>query len=303
MFKDGYIKQVELLIQCLPDIQKQTCFAIKGGTAINLFIRDMPRLSVDIDLTYLPLSNREEAFAGLSAAMSQLTRDLKHSIPNCSIQSTHTQGIVTKLVVATSEARIKIEPNTIFRGSVYGVSKRELCATAQSIFERYTTAHVLSVADLYAGKICAALDRQHPRDLYDVYQLLQNDGLTPDLRRAFVVYLASHSRPIHELLNPNFKDIASIYALEFAGMAREEVSLETLLHTREEIGRLIRTDLSSDERHFLLSLKQGEPDWDCLGIKHLSEFPALQWKLRNIRKMENRKRDEAFNNLRAILEQ
>jgi predicted nucleotidyltransferase component of viral defense system len=156
MFNDGYLKQVELLLQCLPDIQKQDFFAIKGGTAINLFVRDMPRLSVDIDLTYLPLSNRAEAFAGLSSAMAEMTRDLKRSIPGCRIQPTQAQGIVTKLVVATANARIKIEPNTILRGSVYGASKRELCATAQNRFERFTTAHVLSVADLYAGKICAA---------------------------------------------------------------------------------------------------------------------------------------------------
>lgn len=128
---------------------------------------------------------------------------------------------MTKLVVATADARIKIEPNTILRGSVYGASKRELCATAQNRFERFTTAHVLSAADLYDGKICAALDRQHPRDLYDVYQLLQNKGVTPDIRRAFVVYLTSHGRPMHELLKPYFKDIAHVYAAEFASMARE----------------------------------------------------------------------------------
>ena len=302
MFKDGYLKQVELLIQCLPDIQKQTCFAIKGGTAINLFVRDMPRLSVDIDLTYLPVSNREEAFARLSASMAELTRDLKRSIPGCRIQPTHAQGVVTKLVVETADARIKIEPNTILRGSVYGASKRELCATAQERFERFATANILSVADLYAGKICAALDRQHPRDLYDVYKLLQNEGLTPDIRRAFVVYLASHGRPMHELLKPNFKDIAHVYAAEFAGMAREEVPLETLLRAREEIAQLIRAGLSSEERHFLLSMKQGDPDWHSLGIDRLSEFPALQWKLRNIRLMEPSKRAEAVANLRAVLE-
>ncbi len=223
----------------------------------------MPRLSVDIDLTYLPLSNREEAFAGLSAAMDEMTRDLKRSIPGCRIQPTRAQGR----------------------------------------FERFATAHVLSVADLYAGKICAALDRQHPRDLYDVYQLLQNEGLTPDIRRVFVVYLASHGRPMHELLKPNFKDIAHVYAAEFAGMAREEIPLETLLRAREEIGQLIRTGLSDEEREFLLSMKQGEPDWHCLGIERLSEFPALQWKLRNIRKMEPSKRAEALGNLRAVLEQ
>ena len=56
-----YFKQVELLVQMLPVVVKYDCFALKGGTAINLFVRDMPRLSVDIDLTYVPVNRREEA--------------------------------------------------------------------------------------------------------------------------------------------------------------------------------------------------------------------------------------------------
>jgi hypothetical protein len=46
------------LIRVLPSIAEEACFALKGGTAINLFVRDMPRLSVDIDLTYLPVQPR-----------------------------------------------------------------------------------------------------------------------------------------------------------------------------------------------------------------------------------------------------
>jgi hypothetical protein len=57
-YSDTYRRQVELLIRTLPHIADESCFALKGGTAINLFIRDMPRLSVDIDLTYLPIARR-----------------------------------------------------------------------------------------------------------------------------------------------------------------------------------------------------------------------------------------------------
>ena len=54
-FREVYRRQVQLLIRVLPSIAEEACFALKGGTAINLFVRDMPRLSVDIDLTYLPV--------------------------------------------------------------------------------------------------------------------------------------------------------------------------------------------------------------------------------------------------------
>ena len=160
----------------------------------------------------------------------------------------------------------------------------------------------LSLADLYAGKICAALDRQHPRDLFDVRLLLDNEGLTPQTRRAFVVYLASHDRPMHELLDPKFKDLAETYAAEFAGMAKEEVSVSVLTETRARMVGLIRKDLDADEKRFLLSMKQGEPEWDVLGIPHLRDLPALQWKLQNIRRMDAAKRAKMLEKLRRVLE-
>jgi predicted nucleotidyltransferase component of viral defense system len=50
-----YYKQVELMLKIIPLVAAERCFALKGGTAINLFVRDMPRFSVDIDLTYLAI--------------------------------------------------------------------------------------------------------------------------------------------------------------------------------------------------------------------------------------------------------
>ncbi len=61
MFDPSYEARVGLLLRCLPEIDRQRCFALKGGTAINFFVRDLPRISVDIDLAYLPLHPRNEA--------------------------------------------------------------------------------------------------------------------------------------------------------------------------------------------------------------------------------------------------
>lgn len=60
---ESYRRQVSLLIKIVPLVAKETVFALKGGTAINLFLRNMPRLSVDIDLTYLPVKDRASARA------------------------------------------------------------------------------------------------------------------------------------------------------------------------------------------------------------------------------------------------
>jgi len=118
-----------------------------------------------------------------------------------------------------------------------------------------------------------------------------------------VVYLASHDRPMNELLDPQFKDIAKIHAGEFAGMTREEVPLAALCETRERLVSQIREDLDTDEKRFLMSIKRGEPDWDALGIAHLRELPALQWKIQNIRRMEEGKHKIALEKLQKALEQ
>ena len=301
MFDPVYVRQAKLLLRCLPVIGKQSNFALKGGTAINLFLRPMSRLSVDIDLTYLPLTGRDEALADIARALETIAKDVTQQIAGARVQISRARGVVVKLVVSLDGVQIKIEPNHVLRGSVYPAETRDLCAEAQTLFEMFVSARTLSLADIYGGKLCAALDRQHPRDLYDVRLLLANEGLTPPVRRAFVVYLASHDRPMHELLDPKFKDITKTYADEFAGMAREDVSVETLCATREQLVAQIRDDLDADEKRFLLSIKCGEPEWDALGIPHLRELPALQWKLQNIRRMENGKRKSAMEKLRRHL--
>jgi predicted nucleotidyltransferase component of viral defense system len=221
VFDPVYVRQAKLLLRCLPEIGKQTCFALKGGTAINLFLRSMPRLSVDIDLTYLPLCGRAAALADITRALEAIAQDVTRRIPGARVRMARARGAATKLMVSLDGVQIKVEPNQVLRGSVYPPETRDLCSEAQALFELFVSAQTLSLADLYGDKICAALDRQHPRDLYDVHLLLANEGLTPQVRRAFVVYLASHDRPMHELLAPPFKDIARVYAAEFAGMARE----------------------------------------------------------------------------------
>ena len=302
MFDPLYVQQAKLLLRCLPEIRKQTCFALKGGTAINLFFRPMPRLSVDIDLTYLPRSTREDALAEIAHAMETIRQDVTRRLVGVRAQLTRGSGTATKLVVSLDGVQIKVEPNQVLRGSVYPPETRDLCVEAQTLFKLFVTAQTLSLADVYGGKLCAALDRQHPRDLFDVRLLFANEGLTAQIRRAFVIYLASHDRPMHELLDPQFKDITKAYTDEFAGMASEEdIDLEALCETREQLVQQLRQGLDADEKRFLLSIKRGEPEWDALGFPHLRELPALQWKLKNIKQMDEAKRCRALKKLEEAL--
>jgi predicted nucleotidyltransferase component of viral defense system len=301
VFEAHYARQTELILRCLPEVGRQACFAVKGGTAINLFLRSMPRLSVDIDLAYLPISGRGEALGVIGVALRTIAGRIEHQVPDTRVALREAQGTVSGLVVTAPDAQIKIEANLVIRGAVHPPQQIDLCQAAVDQFEMFVSVQSLSFEDLYGGKICAALDRQHPRDLYDVHGLLEDEGLTSDIRRAFVVYLAGHSRPMHELLDPHFKDLRGVYDEQFLGMVREVVSLQTLERTRERLVERIRAELDDSEREFLLSLKRGEPQWALLGIEHLPELPALQWKLLNIRRMDAGKRRVAYARLEDVL--
>ncbi|MCK4599941.1 nucleotidyl transferase AbiEii/AbiGii toxin family protein [Candidatus Bipolaricaulota bacterium] len=170
MFDPHYDAQVRLLLRCLPEISKHPCFALKGGTAINLFVRDLPRVSVDIDLTYLPLKPRREALQEIHGTLRTLKEDIEQHVPGSRVRESRSRDYVVKLLVSTNDAMVKIEPNLILRGSVYAPEDRDLCLTAQERFGAFVSVHTLSTADLYGGKLCAALDRQHPWDLFDVCQ-------------------------------------------------------------------------------------------------------------------------------------
>ena len=144
---------------------------------------------------------------------------------------------------------------------------------------------VVSLEDLYGGKLVAALDRQQPRDLFDVMQLFLHEGITPGIRRSFVVYLACHNRPIHEVLSPTLRDISGDYDNTFRGMTAEPVELRALLSVRERMVSELQAGLHPEEREFLLSLARNEPNWTLLGIEHLEQLPGIRWKLRNLEQL------------------
>jgi predicted nucleotidyltransferase component of viral defense system len=286
-----YYKQVQLLMQVLPFVAKQRCFALKGGTAINLFVREFPRLSVDIDLVYLPMKGRDEALQEISEALDTISTNLQTAFKDMKlIEAYKSKRDSLRLVVTRNGVQIKVELSPVLRGTVYEPALMEVCESVEEEFG-YVETRVVALADLYAGKICAALDRQHPRDLFDVKGLLENEGLTDEIRKAFLVYLSSHNRPMAELLRPQYKDISAIYAGEFENMTQTVVPLDDLVSIR----------LTDDEREFLISFKNRKPNWDLLGLDGISQLPAIKWKQINLAKMPEVKHKQALGQLESIL--
>lgn len=298
-----FFRQAELLLQLLPFFSGKNIFALKGGTAINFFIRNLPRLSVDIDLAYLPINDRQKAIAQISTVLEKTAELISQRLSILQIEKKYlaVSRQTVALLIKKEDVSVKIEPNLVIRGAVFPSEKRELCDKAETLFEQSVTTATLSFADIYAGKICAALDRQHPRDLFDIKLLLENEGLTHKIRKAFIVYLISHPRPIVELLNPNFINISQTYKNEFQGMTTEEISLKNLIHTRATLVQLINEHLTTNERRFILSVKQKKPQWSLLGIEHIRDLPAVKWKLINIRQMNSDKHQKAENQLKNFL--
>jgi predicted nucleotidyltransferase component of viral defense system len=281
-----YLDTARLLTQVAPIVFAGGQFALKGGTAINLFIRDMPRLSVDLDLVFLDHSlPREDALARINEALEQAAERLSTRGYLVHPLSTPEAG-ETKLLVRRGRIEVKIEVNYVMRGTVYPVRIASLTPQARDTLLADIEVPVVSLADVYGGKLAAAMDRQHPRDLFDVMQLLAHEGITPQIRRAFVVYLASHNRPVHEVLFPAPRDIAQEYEHNFVGMTTEPVGLSTLLAAREHMVQKIQQDLDADERRFLISLVSNRPEWARLGIAHADQLPGLRWKLRNLAQLE-----------------
>ncbi|MFN8847556.1 MAG: nucleotidyl transferase AbiEii/AbiGii toxin family protein [Bdellovibrionales bacterium] len=301
MKKSPFYAQAALMLKCVPAIAEESCFAMKGGTAINMFIQSMPRLSVDIDLTYVPIEDRDTSLAKLTEALERISKKIEQSIPKSKVNKTKRDGRLIKLVVSTSEAKIKIEPNEVLRGTTAPPIMMDLVKAAEDLFEMSVRMPIVPMADLYGGKICAALDRQHPRDLFDVKMLLDNDGFNDEVRKGFLVFLASHDRPMQELLNPNLKSISEIYNKEFKDMTEEIVSLEELYKARENLIQKIKKSLIDDEKDFLLSLKSTKPKWDLLGLPNIEKLPGIQWKLMNIKKMSTEKRNEQIKKLEKVL--
>ena len=285
----AYADTVRLLLAITPDVFANDIFAMKGGTAINLFVRDMPRLSVDIDVVYTPWQHtREQAMAAIAAELDAISgRVAKLGLRTRTIASKDLSD--TKLLVENEASQVKVEVNVVFRGTVLPTERRMLTGQTAQMFSTELEVPVLATDELYGSKLVAAMDRQHPRDLFDVWQMFESGGLTDAAVECFVTYLAGHNRPIHEVLFGNEKEIANEYINSFAGMTIKAVGIDALLKTRARLRTELPQRMTDKQRRFLTGLARAQPQWDLLQCPHAAELPALRWKLVNLQSFRQHK--------------
>ena len=300
--KDMYKRQVSLLLDILPEIAKEDVFALHGGTAINLFSLNMPRLSVDIDLTYIPASsNRNMDLKNIRSALDMIKERLKKQMPAIRFSDPARTEEELKLICDMPDAMVKIEVNQINRGLIAEPILMVLCDNAQEAFDKFCEVRTVSQKQLWGGKINAALDRQHPRDLFDVKNLITEIGYSTEIKEGFIFFLLCGKRPIDELLRPHRIDQSAIFESQFKGMTDTIFGYDEYENTRVTLVKTINESLTTEDKNFLLAFSKGEPDWTKVDY---SSFPAIRWKLLNINKLKENninKHKEQIEKLERIL--
>jgi hypothetical protein len=282
----SYVDTVRLLLEVVPDVFQAGCFAMKGGTALNLFVQDMPRLSVDIDVVYVAHDKgREAALAEIGSELNAMHRRLRSRGLDAQVTSTKT-GDETKLFIRRDRQEVKIEVNHVFRGTLLPTVQSRLVKAASDLFTTSVTVPMLAMPELYGSKLVAAMDRQHPRDFFDVHGMYRSFGLTPEIVECFVCYLAGHNRPVHEVIFSHDVDLKPAFSEEFIGMEREPIPLAELQATRERLRRDLAASLTEAHKRFLLGLVAGAPPWDAMKFSHLADLPAVRWKLQNLARLK-----------------
>ena len=279
---DTYKRQVSLLIRIMPSIYRIKDFAVHGGTAINLFHKNMPRYSVDIDLTYIPIQDREESIRTIEEHLKSLKVNIEKSIPGIKVIPKYE---IWKLQCTLNGATVKIEVNTTKRGIIGATEDRMLCEKAQKEFSMACKARIVSYSQLYGGKITEALSRQHPRDLFDCKYMEITSF--EDVKNGFMLCLFGSDKPIIESLKPNSIDQTDALENQFKGMTDIEFSYADYEEARINLIDQVNTALTETDKYFILSFENGTPDWSKCCAGDLSNYPSVKWKLQNIIKLKN----------------
>jgi predicted nucleotidyltransferase component of viral defense system len=276
-----YRDQVRLLLRILPVIYQVEDFAIHGGTAINLFIHDLPRYSVDVDLTYIPLGSREESLSDMDKKLSFISGQVKRAVPGIFIKP-----LPNKLLCTLGRSTVKIEVNGIKRGIIGQTVELSLCKKAQEEFGMFCKARIVPLSQLYGGKISAALNRQHPRDLFD-YKYMDSSKID-NLKYGFMFALLGSDKPFIESLSPNPIDQQAALENQFRGMSTIPFVYEDYQSVRNQLIVFINSILNENDKGFLISFEEGNPLWENSEYNDFEDFPSIQWKLFNINELKAR---------------
>lgn len=275
-----YSQKVELLLRLIPIIMDEGVFAIHGGTAINLFQKNLPRYSVDIDLTYIPLADRTTSIDDINLHLKSICDRAKHAFKGMHIVANFA---TCKLLCEYHGKQVKIEVNQTKRGIIGGEPMLvPLSENAQEEFGLYCEANIVPLTLLYGGKIAAALSRQHPRDLFDIKYM---DIPLLDCREGLIFCLLGSDRPIHESFNPKLIDQRESMVNQFEGMTDVPFTYEEFEDTRAKLITDVNNLMTEADRRFLISFENGEPEWEGYEFEYFKYYPSVQWKLLNLKKL------------------
>jgi hypothetical protein len=214
--------------------------------------------------------------------------------------SRQSQNTDIKLFVNRDGVQVKIEANPVLRGVLYPTQIMPLNKKVSDEFDKEFEIQISSLPDLYGGKIAAALDRQHPRDLFDIKLLLENEGISKNIMTGFLVYLMCHKRPPNELLKPTLQDQSALFDLDFKGMTSIKFEDSDFVNTRKELIKIINDSLTVEDKKFLLSFFSAKPEWSFFRDPNAKELPAIKWKLINLSKLDSVKRGIQIESLKSI---
>ena len=288
--KDTFKKQIVLLIDILLEVAKEDSLALHGGTAINLFHLNMPRLSVDIDLTFIPFSdNRNEDLRKIRLSLESVKNRLKRMFPNMRFKDEKRAEEELKLLCTKDNTTVKVEVNQINRGLIAEPCTKILCSRAEEELNRFCEIKTVSTGQLWGGKLNAALERQHPRDIFDIKNMLQEIGFTKEIKQGFLFFLLSGKRPIDEVLKPNFINQRVVFDSQFSGMTNQEFTYREFEKIREELVLTVKNSMTDKDKTFLISFAEGNPNWENFDY---SKYPAINMETIKYQKIKIRKPDQ-----------
>lgn len=279
-----------------PDLRGK--FVLKGGTALNLFLSDLPRLSVDLDLNYVGaadrgamLSDRPKVDRAVEAACRRENLEIAR------VPTDHAGGKwrLRYRGVVTASGNLEVDLNYMFRVPLELPTKRDSVAIGDM---RATAVPVVELHELTAGKLAALLSRRASRDLFDAHALLRRDDLVPDRLRPLFVAYAGMNRKDFRTVGPEDVDFqAAELRNQLLPVLRQRVIQEvgdmdawaSRLCTECREGLWAVLPYQANEREFLdRLLDHGEIRADLLTndtalAERISIHPLLHWKAANVR--------------------
>ena len=277
--RDQLIRQAEWLGSLCPALAPESCFALKEGTALSVYWFDYPRLSVDLDLVFVPRKSREEFQTLTHEALHRVQSRIRNLYPAATLRTEPLPGssAAGKVIVAMGPLEVKMEVATVHRETLYPTQVRPVQPQAVPTFGK-TSLPLLSFSETCAGKFNAALTRQHPRDLFDVGVILEHAEISPETRTAFAVNLITQPRPFAHMLNPRLKAIPPEALEILTRMTTQPFRALTLPDNLITLQDTLCRRMPAAHQEFLLSFTHGTPDWSLLEVPHAARLPAVRWR-------------------------